>query len=75
MSDVLFIPEGKNNSGTEITALLMADKNGNVCCIPERIENGSICNALIKAGAFLVETPDDIYDVANVKTKRPIFEK
>ena len=75
ISDVLLVSEGKNASGTQITALLMANKNGNVCCIPTTIDNDSICNTLIKDGAFLVATPEDVYEVARVIPKRPIFEK
>lgn len=75
LSDTLLVTEGKNNSGTKITALLMADKNGNVCCIPTTIDNDSICNTLIKDGAYLVETPLDVYEVAGIVPRRPIFEK
>lgn len=75
ISDALLVTEGKSVSGTKITALLMADKNGNVCCIPTRLHEDSICNALIKGGAFLVEEPEDVYDVANVRPTRPVFEK
>lgn len=75
ISEVLLVSEGKNASGTKITAMLMAGKNGNVCCIPTTIDNDSICNTLIKDGAYLVETPLDVYEVARVVPKRPIFEK
>ena len=70
----LLITEGKLASGTQITALLMAGKDGNVCCVPTRIGENSICNHLISEGAFLVETADDIYEVAHVVKKKPVFE-
>ena len=75
LADVLFVPEGKNNSGTQISTWLMAQKNGNVCALPERIDVDSVCNSLIAEGAYLVQSPRDIYEVAGVTPKRPIFEK
>ncbi len=68
------IPEGKIASGTQVTAFLMSRNNGNICCIPTKIGENSICNYLISQGAYLVETPDDVYDVARVVKKKPIFE-
>ncbi len=70
----LLVTEGKIRSGTQITAYLMAYKGGNVCCVPTRAGEESICNKLISEGAFLVETPEDIYDLANIVSKRPVFE-
>ena len=75
LCETLLVTEGKVASGTQVTALLMTRKNGNVCCIPTRIGEDSICNRLISEGAYLVETPEDVYDVANVVKKKPIFEK
>lgn len=70
----VLVTEGKLQSGTQITAGLMACKGGGVCCVPTRIGEESICNYLISEGAFLVETPEDVYEVANVVSKRPVFE-
>lgn len=56
------IPEGKINSGTQITASLMASRGGAVCCVPGEIGNNSLCNLLIKEGACLVETSQDVFD-------------
>lgn len=72
--DALLVGEGKKYSGTQITAHLMTQKNGNVCCIPTRAGEDSICNHLIKEGAFLVETPEDVCYVAGVVHSKPIFE-
>lgn len=74
LSDALLVTEGKIRSGTQITAHLMAYKNGNVCCVPTHVGEDSICNALISEGAFLVETPQDVYEVAGVVQVKPIFE-
>ena len=71
----LLVTEGKIRSGTQITALLMVQKSGNVCCVPTRAGEDSICNHLIKEGAYLVETPEDIYIYTGVTPQKPIFEK
>ncbi len=70
----LLVTEGKVRSGTQITALLMTQKSGNVCCVPTRAGEDSICNHLIKEGAYLVETIDDIYVFTGVTPQKPIFE-
>lgn len=75
LSDGLLVSEGKIHSGTEITACLMAEKNGNVCCIPTRIDEDSICNYLISSGANLVMTPNDVCEVIGVRPHSCIFEK
>lgn len=74
LCETVLVPEGKMQSGTQITAGLMACKGGNVCCVPTRIGENSICNYLIGEGAFLVETPEDVYEAAKVVSKRPVFE-
>ena len=71
----LLVTEGKIRSGTQITALLVAQKSGNVCCVPARADEESICNRLIKEGAYMVEDVDDIYLDTNVKPQKHIFEK
>ena len=71
----LLVTEGKIKSGTQITAFLMSQKSGNVCCVPARAGDDSICNHLIKEGAYLVETAEDIYFDTDTNIKKPIFEK
>ena len=71
----LLVTEGKIRSGTQITAHLMTRKNGNVCCVPTHIGEDSICNHLISEGAFLVETPEDVYEISRVVHEKPVFEK
>ena len=70
----LLVTEGKNGSGTQITAMLVAQRSGNVCCVPTTAGEDSLCNALIKEGAYLVETPDDIYESTGIGYKKTIFE-
>ena len=74
LCDNLLITEGKIASGTQITAFLMASKDGNICCVPTKIGEDSICNHLIGEGAFLIETAQDIYDATRVVKEKPVFE-
>ena len=71
----LLVTEGKVRSGTQITALLMVQKSGNVCCVPTRAGEDSICNHLIKEGAYLVESVEDVFIYTGVAPQKPIFEK
>ena len=75
LSDQLLVTEGKINSGTQITAHLMADKNADVYCVPTRNGEMSICNHLIAQGAVLVENPNDVYVESGVRPKSNVFEK
>ena len=75
LCDGLLVTEGKKRSGTQVTAHLMAFKNGNVCCVPTKITEDSICNALIKEGAFLADSVDDVYTMIGVVRQKPVFEK
>ncbi|MCQ2801841.1 MAG: DNA-processing protein DprA [Bacilli bacterium] len=61
LSDCLLVTEGQRNSGTSITATITLENGGNVCCVPTRIGENSVCNHLIAYGAALVETAEDIY--------------
>lgn len=75
LSRCLLIPEGSRMSGTSITANLMVNNGGEVCCVPKNIDNDSLCNDLIAAGAVLVRDVNDIYEAINFKPQTPIFEK
>lgn len=74
LCESLLITEGHKNSGTQVTAHLMVRKGGNVCCVPTRIGEESLCNLLIAQGAFLVENSEDLYFYSNVVRPKPIFE-
>ena len=71
----LLVTEGKIRSGTQITAFLMVQKSGDVCCVPTKAGEDSLCNHLIKEGAYLVETVEDIYQSVGVVARKPVFEK
>ena len=74
LTNNLLVVEGQINSGTQVTAFLMAEKDGNVCCVPSEAGKSSICNKLISDGAFLVETAQDIYEISKVIPKKAIFD-
>ena len=67
LSKVVFIPEGKIRSGTSTTATFATQQNRDVCCFPGPIGEESLCNLLIKQGAFLVENGQDIIDLFELK--------
>ena len=50
-------------SGTLTTVRFALDFNRDVMCVPKRVEENSICNLLIKQGAFLVENGLDVLKV------------
>ena len=62
-SDALLLVEAKLKSGTQITANYALQQGKDVMCVPYHIDEGSVCNKLIKEGAFLVETSDEIIDI------------
>lgn len=47
-------------SGTMITAGFALDYNCEVGCVPFRADEGSGCNALLRQGAWLIESADDV---------------
>lgn len=73
LSDCLLVTEGMKNSGTSITATITLDSGGNVCCVPTRIGENSVCNHLISYGACLVEKPEDVLKEMNFRKNEPAF--
>ena len=63
LSKTVFIPDGLNKSGTAITAMFALQQNRDLCCLPGEINADSLCNSLIKRGAYLVEKGEDIMDI------------
>ena len=74
LTNVAFIPEAKKRSGSSITAGLVLDAGGYVCCCPDRVPEDSLCNFLIKYGARLVESADDIFDEIGYQKYEPVFK-
>lgn len=60
LCDGVFVPEFKANSGTGITISLALNSGKPIFCTPHPINSGTANNGLIKDGAVLVETANDI---------------
>lgn len=73
LSNCLLVTEGLNNSGTSITATITLNSGGNVCCVPTKIGENSVCNHLISYGACLVEKPEDVLLEMNFHKNEPVF--
>ncbi len=69
MSDAALIIEAGEKSGTLITARLALDYNREVLAIPHELgrETGAGVNRLIREGATLVRTADDILQALGIK--------
>lgn len=60
LSRATFVAEAHERSGTLITVSQALTQGKDVFCLPYQAGAKSICNQLIKEGAYLVETADDI---------------
>jgi len=69
MSDAALIVEAGEKSGTLITARLALDYNREVLAVPHELgrETGAGVNRLIREGATLVRTADDILQALGIK--------
>jgi DNA processing protein len=65
-SQCTVVGEAGNRSGTLITVGHALGIGRDVCCVPYPADEESACNALIKEGAPMVETPQDVYEVMGV---------
>ena len=62
LSHTVIITEAHKHSGSMITGLLAAEGNADVMCVPYPADADSGCNVLIKLGAYLVESPEDVIE-------------
>lgn len=62
ISDGVLVIEARSKSGSTITARIAKEQNKKVFCLPSNIDskNGTGINELIKTGAILVTSPDDV---------------
>lgn len=65
LSDVVVVVEAREKSGSLITADLALEQNKSVIAVPGRVcdELSRGCNTLIKMGAEVYRTPQDILDI------------
>lgn len=70
LSRSLLIPYARKYSGSSITAGLMIQLSREVYCVPTDAGQNSLCNYLIKEGATLVESADDIFKDMEVIYKK-----
>ena len=79
LSNGVLVVEGAIKSGSMVSARLATEQNKEVFAIPGSIHNplASGCHALIKEGAYLVDSPEDIRQIlhiesTNAHTKTPV---
>ena len=59
----LIVIEAKKRSGTMITVNEALNLGIDIMCVPTRADEDSGCNYLIKNGAYLIETSQDVIDI------------
>lgn len=62
LSSTILVGEAGIHSGTFITVANGLANGRNICCIPYPVDANSACNKLIREGATLVETAQDVID-------------
>lgn len=67
LADGVVVIEAKKRSGTMITVNEALDLGKDIMCLPERADENSGCNYLIKNGAFLIENGIDVINILNNK--------
>ena len=75
MSRAVLIVEAARNSGSMITAREAADRGVDVLAIPGSPldPHSAGCNQLIKDGAYLVQSVDDIF--AHIENREPLAQQ
>lgn len=79
LSDLVLVIEAKEKSGTLITVDMALEQGKDVAVIPGRISDpfSRGCNELLKQGAYMVTSPEDILDILSLTWNRKIrhFQK
>lgn len=60
LSEAVFVAEAHERSGTLITVSQALNQGKDIYCLPYPADAHSVCNSLIKDGAYLVESANDI---------------
>ena len=66
LSQSLFVVEAKKKSGTMITISYSLENGKDIFCLPHNVDGIHYCNSLIKEGAYLVESAEDIFNCLNL---------
>lgn len=67
LSKTVVVTDASYRSGSSITVSFAIEGGKNVCCIPHKATEQSLCNKLIKEGARLIENGDEILEEINYK--------
>lgn len=72
LSDLVLVIEAKEKSGTFITVDMALEQGKDVAVIPGRISDpfSKGCNELLKQGAYVVTSPEDIFDILSFPLDR-----
>lgn len=73
LSKMIVITEAKRHSGTQISTTFALMSGKDVCCVPYQADENSLCNELIKQGAYLIEKPEDIFYIMDNQDGGRIF--
>lgn len=65
LCDALLVIEANKRSGTMITVNEALNLGKDIMCVPNRVDEDSGCNELIKNGAYLVENAFDVLEILN----------
>ena len=71
LSDAVIVIEARKRSGSLITADMALEQGKEVFAVPGRVNDplSEGCNGLIKQGAALLQTPEDILDFLRIDCK------
>ena len=72
-SRLIVITEAAKHSGTQISTAFALQSGKDVCCVPYPATRNSLCNHLIKQGAYLIESAKDLFDVIEWSGQGPLF--
>ncbi len=67
LSDGIIVIEAKKRSGTMITVNEALCIGKDIMCVPDRANENSGCNKLIKNGAYLIESGIEALEIINIK--------